>query len=122
MAINREQLLSKAQRRFTTVEIFGESYRLQSLTEVERSEYEVAALDKDGKVQIKNLKKTRQLLIAKCLIDDDGKRLFGDHETHFIGALDGAICGALYREAMKHCGYDSDDIGAMEKNSEVATD
>lgn len=121
MAINREQLLSKPVRRYTEVEIYGEKYRLQSLTELERSDYEIAALDKNGKVQVQNLRKTRQMLIAKCLVDDEGKRLFDDKEMHYIGALDGGICGLLYKEAMRHCGYDKDDVEAIEKNSEEAT-
>ena len=112
--ISREQLLSKTQRRYVELKIGDDTFRLQSLTEKERTDYELALQDKKtGKI---SFDKTRRMLIARVLVDEHGNRLLTDADVDALQSVDGRITGMLFSEAQKHCGYDDDEIENLTKN------
>jgi hypothetical protein len=114
MTITREALLGKTSRRYKDVVIHGESYRIQSLTELERTQYEIALQGKKGFA----FEKARRLFVCKCLVDADGKRLLLDSDEEQLKNVDGGLIGLLYSEAQEHCGYAKDEIEELVKNSE----
>ncbi len=112
--ISREQLLAKTQRRYLEIKICDETFRLQSLTERERTEYELALQDK--KTGRMTFDRSRRLLIARVLVDAEGKRLLMDEDVDALQSVDGRITGMLFAEAQKHCGYDENEIENLTKN------
>jgi len=114
MTISREKLLSKTQRRYKEFQFDGDSYRIQSLNEAERAEYEIQ-LQTTKKY---DWEKSRRLFVCKTLVDDNGQRLFSDADQESLKQVDGRIVGVLYNEAQKHCGYDQDEIETIAKNCE----
>jgi len=115
--ISREQFLAKTSRRYKDLSVNGDSYRIQSLTELERTEYEIALQGKKGFA----FEKARRLFVCKTLVDADGKRLLEDNDEEQLKNVDGGLVGLLYEEAQAHCGYKKDEIEELVKNSEKAT-
>lgn len=115
MTISKEKLLSKTARRYAEVTIEGERYRMQSLSEKERCEYELSLQDKKGKFAADKL---RRMLLVKALVDDSGARLLSDSDEALLKEVDGKLIGVLYDLAKKHCGYDDDELESLTKNSD----
>ena len=118
MAISRDGFLAKKNRRYETIKLDGDEYRIQNLTEKERASFELSLQDKKGNL---SFEKSRRSLLVRVLVDDNGNRLFADGEESLLEPLDGRITAAIYDAANRHCGYDRDEIETLVKNSGAAT-
>ena len=114
--ISREKFLSKTERRYKALSVDGDEYRIQSLTELERTKYE---LDLQGKKGFA-FEKAKRLFLCRTLVDDNGNRIFQDSDVDQMENVDGGLTGLLYDEASTHCGYKKDEIEELVKNSEKA--
>ncbi len=112
---SRESLLNRTNRRYTEVTVDGVKYRIQSLTEGEKSRYENSITNSKGSVK---LQARMQLLIA-TVVDDEGNRLFPSDDYSAMAQVDGALTGKLFNEAIEHCGFQEADIDELVKNSEA---
>jgi hypothetical protein len=112
--ISREKLLSQTTTRYIEKVVFGETYRMRSLTERERAEYEIKLQDKKAGM---SLNKARSLLICRVLVDEQNNRLLTDDDSELVGAIDGRIASALYSVALDHNGFAEDDVKDLVKNS-----
>lgn len=112
---SRESLLNRTNRRYTEVTVDGVKYRIQSLTEGEKSRYENSITNSKGSVK---LQARMQLLIA-TVVDDEGNRLFTSDDYSAMAQVDGALTGKLFNAAIEHCGFQEADIDELVKNSEA---
>jgi len=113
--ISREKLLSQTAARYVDKVVFGETYRIRSLSERDRTEYEVKLQDKKAGM---SFDKARALLICRVLVDSENSRLLSDDDVAAVGLIDGRIASALYAVALEHNGFDESDIKDLVKNSE----
>ena len=60
----------------------------------------------------------RASLVAKCLVDEGGARMFNDLELSDISAMPSAVVEALYDAAADLCGFGVKQADKLEKNSE----
>lgn len=115
-----ERLLAKsATRRYLEVEIpeIGETVRIRSLTERERSAWESSMLTKDGKlVSPAQLANTKRRLVALSLCNEAGERIVSDDQVEVLGDLDAAAFARIFDAASELCGLEKRDIEALEKN------
>lgn len=118
MAKTREDLLALAKRRY--VECQG--FRIQSLTEFELSQLQGVWQERYSKTKKLDLKMRREL-IAVCLVDESGTRLFKTEESELLSEVDAAVTESLYRACREHNGMDEDDkeVDNTEKNSDETT-
>ncbi len=117
--ISRDALLGKTARRYMTVDLpGGEKARIQSLTELEKSEFEFAVISTKGKALRSKMVIARRTLVVLCLVDNDGKRILSDADLDALAQIDGAVISAIYDEARIHCGFEEGDIEGLAKNSE----
>lgn len=112
--IDRAALLAKTGVRYLDFVFEGEAYRIKSLTEAERAEYEIQLQGKKGY----DYEKSRRLFLCKVLVDENNNRILTDADQEHLKAVDGRVIGMLYSQAQKHCGYDSDEIETLQKNSD----
>ena len=112
---SRKDLLALCRRRVTTVTVGEMTFRLQNLTEGEKSRYERGVLGKNGIVR----EDARRKLLVLCLVDDDGKPWFSMADLDALGELDGAVLSSLFDAAMAHVGFQSEDIDELVKNSQA---
>jgi hypothetical protein len=119
--LNREGLLQKTNRRYIEVELpSGGKARLQSLTELERAEYNSSLLDKKGELDKAKLTYGTMMLLCRMLVDGDNKRIFLDHEHEILAGIDSLDMEVLGDEARKHIGFDSEYRKELRKKSEAA--
>jgi hypothetical protein len=118
---NREALLKLCERRYSTVDIPERdiSIRIQSLSEAEKSQYETCLIAKNGRgIMRERLQDATRRLIALCVVDEDGKRIFSDSDLSAIANLDSYISSRIYDACQEHCGFNKGDIDETVKNSE----
>lgn len=121
--LSREGLLQKTKRRYTEVNLpSGGVARLQSLTELERSEYNSSLLDKKGDLDREKLTYGTMMLLCRMLVDNDNKRMFLDHEHEILASIDSLDMEVLGDEARKHIGFDSEYRKDLRKKSEATQD
>ena len=106
--------------------VSGNRVRIQSLTEREQSEYEMAVIahgsSRSKFVRSKLLDANRRL-IALCLVDAAGSRLLSDNQANQLATWDSADANFLHDEVAAHCGINREAIEDLVKNSEgIAVD
>ncbi len=115
--ISRDKFLALKAKRYLEVKVLGEEYRIQSMSEAEKADYEIKLQDKKAGM---SFKKARALFLCRVLVDSTGDRLLLDSDCDAVMAMDGKITSALYGVAQDHCGYNDGDIEELVKNSEPA--
>lgn len=94
--LTREQILSASDRNSESVDVpeWGGSVLVSAMSGVARDAWEQSlVVRKAGKVE-PNMANMRARLVAACLVDSTGARLFGDAD---IAALGEKSCAALER-------------------------
>lgn len=118
---SREALLKLCERRYSTIDIPERdiSIRIQSLSEAEKSQYETCLIAKNGRgIMRERLQDATRRLIALCVVDEEGKRIFSDSDLSAIANLDSYISSRIYDACQEHCGFNKGDIDETVKNSE----
>tara|TARA_R100001129_G_C5321873_1_gene247803 strand:- start:1233 stop:1613 length:381 start_codon:yes stop_codon:yes gene_type:complete len=112
----KNDLFSRAGRRFRTVEIADLMFRIKSLSEAEKSRFERAVVNKKtGQVNID----ARRRLIITMLVDDKGDPLLTLADMEALGELDGAVIAALFDACSDFAGFGDNEIEELEKNCET---
>ena len=109
-------------RRYTYVEIpeLELRVRIQSLTEKEKSEYETQILSKTGRgISRSRLIDATRRLVALCVVDDKGNRLFASAEVSDLAEVDALVISRIAAECEQHVGMKEGDIEELVGNSET---
>ena len=80
---------------------------------MERDAFE-QSLYTDGKFTSQNI---RARLLVRCIINEDGTRMFGDLESGDLGQRNGAVLDRLYDVAQRLCGIGKKELDDAAKNS-----
>jgi hypothetical protein len=99
-------------------EAIHETATLRELSGTTRDQFEMSAFhDKDGKRVVDTLY-LRARLVALCLIDGDGKRVWNDDEiTQLSDEYPASVVNTLFAAAQKLNGLDAGAAEDAEKNS-----
>lgn len=89
------------------------SVRLRGLTAAERDQFEASIIDRAGKVRTKEL---RARLVAMCLVDEKGARIFGDDQISALAGKSAAALDPLFAVAQRLSGMTKADIEELEGN------
>lgn len=115
----KEALLGATKRRYRTVPIEGVGeFRIRSLTERERSNYEASLLSKSGGVVRDKMLTSRRRLIALTLVDESGNLLLSEEDVERLEDVDSSVTVMLWEAARDHCGFTEQDIEDAVGNSE----
>jgi len=115
--LSREQLLGMTERRYKDLDDIIGGVRIRSLSEAEKSDYEVSVLTNDGKFAAAKIRRQKRRLIVMCLVDENNNRLLRDSDEKQLEAVDGAITSRLYEACREHCGFEPGEIEELVKNS-----
>ena len=94
--------------------------RIQNLNEAEKSLWQDANYNKDGKLIDGWLGKSRRRLVATCLVDEAGERLLQPGDADALKALDSGVIAAIADACSDHIGLPSAEQKELEKNSDGA--
>jgi hypothetical protein len=111
MIITREQIEAKRRvRKYVEVVIDDATWRLQSLCESEKSDYEYSLQSrKPMKSQEERIKAARVALLVRVVVGEDNQRIFADDDEIVFMEQDGRDIAILHDAASKLCGYTKQD-------------
>jgi hypothetical protein len=116
MALNKEQILSADDMIKKTVQVseWGGEVYVRTMTGAERDKFESMLFDSQGNKSV--TENFRAKLLAMCMVDDEGKRLFTDKEVSELGKKSSKAIGRIYEVARKLNGIGIDEEAILEKN------
>ena len=116
--ISRSDFLAPAARRFADCRLSdGRPFRIRSLTEQERSQWEADSVDASGKPKKDRLLSARRRLICLTLVDDADNLVLSPADESLLASQDGKAMEEIYRAAAAHCGISDADVELLAKNS-----
>ena len=95
---------------------WGGTVLVKGMTGTERDTYEFSIINQDGKDIKVNYENARAKLIAKCIIDEDGNRLFTDEDISILGKKSSIALDRVFSVAQKLCGIGKKEIDELIKN------
>jgi len=101
-----------------TIPGFGDVW-IYSLTCGQKDEYETAAYQVMSGTKEVKMRQARALLIAWCVYNQHGNRLFGDDDIGKIEAMDSWLTEPIYVKARKLSRMTAEDFEELVKNSET---
>lgn len=120
--LTKEQILQAKDGRFEDVDVpeWGGKVRVKMMTGTERDAYEAALYEvkagADGKSDIRfNREDMRCKLLARVLVDGDGRRLFADAEVRTLGQKSAAALERVYKAAQRLNALDDEAVSTAEK-------
>ena len=88
---------------------------VRGLTGRERDEFEASIMVRHAGKLVQDFANTRAKLVAKCVVDDDGQRMFTDADAAALGEKSSAVIDRLFAVAARLSGLrdeDMEEIGA----------
>jgi hypothetical protein len=79
-------------------------------------------LDGKGMELVVNQANMHALLLSRCIVDDEGERVFADTDASALGQKNARVLDRLFQVASRLSGLDDDEAEAIEGNSGAATD
>lgn len=116
----KEWLREQAGKRLTETVIFdgGVSLTVQGMTGTERDAWEAAQLFKNGRRKGEvNAENLRAKLIVRCLINEDGSRMFEDNEVAMVGSQPAHVVNKLYEACQRLNNMRDEDLDELKKAS-----
>jgi hypothetical protein len=89
------------------------SVLVRGLTGRERDEFEASVLVERGGKAVRDLANVRAKIVAKCVVDEDGKRLFTDSDVAALGEKAGAAIDRMFDAASRLSGLRPGDVDEM---------
>ncbi len=99
---------------------WGGDVLVQGLTGAERDAFEASVMTGKGKDRDVNVKNLRAKLIAKSLVDEAGRPLFGEPDLAALGGKSAKALQRLFEVAQRLSGLTPQDVDELTKNSEGA--
>lgn len=88
----------------------GKEVRLMSLTGTQRDSFEDKSLVQKGTNAKMNLVNMRARLLALCIVDENGKRMFSDIEVNLLGQKNAKVLERLFSKAQEMNGMTEKDV------------
>lgn len=122
MHLSRDDFLKAEDRVAEEVDLsdipgYHGSVLVRGLTGTERDEFESSLMVKRGNKLEPNTRNVRAKLVARCVVDDDGKPLFDIAETELIGRKSAQAISRIYDTAARLSGLSESDVEEMAGNS-----
>ncbi len=98
----------------------GRKVLVRGMTGRDRDNWEASVYKQKGTDVRLNMKNARAKLVALCVVDEDGNRLFNDGDISTLGNKSAKALDRIFTFAQELSGISKDDIDELTKNSEEA--
>lgn len=95
----------------------GEVAIIRGMTGGERDAYQKSILNQRGKRSTVEFDDITAKLVARCLVNEDGTRVFQDEEIPLVSRIRGDVLNRLYTVAQKLSGLTDEDIEELGNGS-----
>ena len=118
--LKKEEILGADDRKTETISVpeWGGHVSVATMSGTERDDFEQSVVETRGSDTITNLANIRAKLCAKCMVDDDRKRIFADSDVKALGEKSAAALDRVFAVAQRLNGLSGDDVEGLVKNSE----
>lgn len=125
--LGREDILEAddIEKREVEVPEWGGTVIVRGLTGEERDDFEAefaeydpdsSLIEVEGERQKINLKNARARLVARCVVDEDGGRVFSDDDVRRLAKKSGKALDRVYDVAQELSGIREADLEEMQEN------
>lgn len=113
----KEEILALADQAFEDVPVpqWGRTVRVGSMTAADRDDWEMEAY-LERKATNSAPKNVRARLVARCVIDEAGERVFKDADIEALGRKNAKALDVLYDAAIRVNGIEQKEQKAIEGN------
>lgn len=120
--LSKEAILAVNDVQFEDVAVpeWGGTVRVKSLSGSERDALEASMIEGKGKNANVNLANLRAKLVARSIVDGEGRRIFEDTDIAELGKKSAAALNRVYEVAQRLSGITQEDVDELTKNSEAA--
>jgi hypothetical protein len=121
--LTKEQILKASDIKTEAVKVpeWGGEVLVKGLTGGEYDEFQDSLTTGSGKNVKVNLEAARAKLCARCMIDDEGNRLFADKDVSALNRKSSSALARVWKAASNLCGLDDEELEQTVKNLEVIT-
>jgi hypothetical protein len=118
--LSRDQILNAVDIVTEEVDVpeWGGKVLVRGLSGTERDQLEATLVQMKGKNSTANLKNLRAKLVVLAVVDETGKRLFGEDDVTALGKKSAAALDRVYTKAALLSGISEADQDELTKNSE----
>jgi hypothetical protein len=95
---------------------WGGTVSVRGLTGRERDEFEASIMERRGKRMVPNVANVRGKLVARCVLDEDGNRLFLDSDAEALGGKSAGAVNKIYEVAARLSGMTDEDVDELVEN------
>lgn len=123
--LTRDQIIAVDDRTYEEVDVpeWGGSVRMRSLSGKERDDFEASMMQRKGNKVKDNMANFRARLLALCIVDENGKRLFVlPTEVLALGDRSAAAIQRLYNKANEMNGFSEKDVEDLTEDFDQAPD
>jgi hypothetical protein len=122
VTLSKDQILAAEDIPTKDVEVpeWGGSVRMRGLTGSERDAYELSLWQVRGEKRILRMENARARLVAMCIVDENGERMFSDAEAKDLGRKSGKVLDRLFDEARKLSGLTAEDVEELAEGFDSA--
>jgi hypothetical protein len=116
--LGREAILAAPDIKTEQVAVpeWGGTVLVRGMTGAERDEYEATLVVGKGKNRDVNMRNARAKLVVRCLVDADGKRLFGDADVAALGKKSATALERVFDVARRLSGMSDEDLEELMGN------
>lgn len=113
--LTRDTILgaTKPPQQTVAVPELGGDVIMRGMTGVERDVFEMSCFEGRGKKRDWNMRNMRAKLVAFCCIDEQGKRIFSDHDVEALGEVRADVVDRLFGIAQKLSGMKDEDVDEL---------
>jgi len=97
---------------------WGGTVRVRTLSGAERDAFEQAVVTRKGKNVTTNLANIRAKMVALCVVDENGQRLFADKDVLLLGTKSAAALDRVFTVAQQLAGLTDKDVDELAENLE----
>ncbi len=99
-----------------TVKAWGGDVIVRTMTGEERDAFEESLIDRSGDAPKRDARNFRAKLVALCLVNDKGTRLFEESDILALAGKNGAILDRLAAVAQRLNKLSDEDVASLIKN------
>lgn len=123
--LNKDQILAADDIKYKIVEVpeWGGEVRVKGLTGTERDEFEAKSIQTKNGQRKENLENFRARLVALCVVDEDGRRLFvSPFDVAQLGRKSVAALQRVFNACQELNALTDEDVEDLTEDFEEAPD